>query len=298
MAVIFLFVDGVGLGKRSNKNPFFIKNYESLQILSGENFFNDLIPIYSQDHLFKAIDANLEIEGLPQSGTGQASLFSGENASKIIGKHFGPYPHSGIKYLLEEQSLFHSINELGRTPYFINAYPPVFIDYSKKKNRWSCCTLMARSAELPLNSTKEIENEVALTAEIVQNTWREKLNISIPKITTIDAAQRLLTILPNYDLVMYEYYLTDKAGHTKSHEDAETVMNPFDEFLLHILKHKKEDDLLVITSDHGNLEDLSVKTHTRNKIPLMVYGKGAHLFHRVESIVEVKHAIISTFSDR
>ena len=122
-----------------------------------------------------------------------------------------------------------------------------------------------------------MSNEVALTAEIVQNTWREKLNISIPKITTIDAAQRLYTILPNYDLVMYEYYLTDKAGHTKSHEDAETVMNPFDEFLLHILKHKKEDDLLVITSDHGNLEDLSVKTHTRNKIPLMVFMGKEHI---------------------
>jgi hypothetical protein len=296
LAVIFLFVDGVGLGKRSNENPFFTKYYESLQILSGENFFNDSIPIYNDTHLFKAIDANLEIDGLPQSGTGQASLFSGENASKIIGKHFGPYPHSGIKYLLEEHSLFHSINELGRTPYFINAYPPIFIDYSMKRNRWSCSTLMVRSAGLPLNSTQEIENEVALTAEIIQNAWREKLHISIPKITAIDAAQRLLHILPGYDLVMYEYYLTDKAGHNKSHEDAETVMDPFDEFLLHILKHKKEDDLLVITSDHGNMEDLSVKTHTRNKVPLMVYGKGAHHFHHVESIVDVKHAILSTFN--
>lgn len=31
----------------------------------------------------------------------------------------------------------------------------------------------------------------------------------------------------------------------------------------------------MITSDHGNIEDLSVKTHTRHPVPLVVYG-GSH----------------------
>lgn len=292
MAVIFLFIDGVGLGKRSEENPFFSQTYESIQILSGENFFEDAVPIKTSDQLFKPIDANLDVEGLPQSGTGQATLFSGANASKVIGKHFGPYPHSGIRFLLEEQSIFHAVQEVGKKPFFINAYPPVFIDYSEKRNRWSCSTLMTRSAGFQLNSIKEIENETALTAEIVQNAWRERLEIDIPKITPTDAAKRLLNIVPDYDVLMYEYYLTDKAGHNKSHEDAERVMKPLDEFLLHILKNKRSEDLVVITSDHGNMEDLSVRSHTRNTVPLMVYGAGADSFDTVESLIDVKNAIL------
>ena len=292
MAVIFLFIDGVGLGKQSEENPFSSQNYESIQILSGENFFEDADPISTSNQLFKPIDANLEVEGLPQSGTGQATLFSGENASKVIGKHFGPYPHSGIRYLLEEQSIFHAVQEAGKKPYFLNAYPPIFFEYAEKRNRWSCTTLMTRSAGVKLNSIQEIENEEAITAEIVQNAWRERLDIDIPKITATDAAKRLLNVLPNYDLVLYEYYLTDKAGHNKSHNDAERVMKPLDEFLMHILKNKRSDDVLVITSDHGNLEDLSVRSHTRNAVPLMVYGKGADSFDSVESLIDVKEAIL------
>lgn len=293
MAVIFIFVDGIGLGKKSDENPFYKQTYESFQILSGENFAENADSIATENHVFKPIDANLEVEGLPQSGTGQTTLFSGENASKLIGKHFGPYPHSGIKHLLREQSIFNATKGAGKVPYFMNAYPPIFFEIAEKRNRWSCTTLMTQSANVRLNSTKEIENGEALTAEIVQNAWRERLDINIPKITATDASERLLNVVPNYDLVLYEYYLTDKAGHNKSHEDAERVLNPLDEFLLGILKNKRSEDLLLITSDHGNLEDLSVKTHTRNTVPLIAYGKGAHHFEGVNSLVDVKGAILN-----
>ncbi len=294
MAVIFIFIDGVGLGEASKTNPFFVDTYESFQILSGENFSKDGEHVLSKNHLFKPIDANLDVEGLPQSGTGQTTLFTGENASKVIGKHFGPYPHSGIKYLLKEQSIFSAVKEAGKKPYFMNAYPPIFFEHAKRRNRWSCTTLMTKSAELRLNSTREVLNSEALTAEIVQNAWRERLNIDLPKIDAKEAAQRLLNVVPNYDLVLYEYYLTDKAGHNQKIEDARTVLKTLDEFLLHIIKEKRSEDVLVITSDHGNLEDLSTKTHTRNEVPLFVMGEGAESFGEIESLVGVKDGILST----
>lgn len=292
MSVIFLFIDGVGIGNESKENPFYIDSYESFQILSGENFFKKGNGVKQSNHIYKAIDANLEVEGLPQSGTGQTTLFTGENASKVIGKHFGPYPHSGIKHLLKKQSIFHAVKEGGKKPYFMNAYPPIFFEHAKRRNRWSCTTLMTKSADIHLNSTEDVLAERALTAEIVQNTWRERLDINIPKITAIDAAKRLLNVVPEYDLVLYEYYLTDKAGHNKSTEDARRVLQPLDEFLLHIIKHKRSEDVLVITSDHGNLEDLSVKTHTINEIPLFVLGEGIEQFNNVESLVGVKDGIM------
>lgn len=292
MAVIFLFIDGVGLGNSSIENPFFVDTYESFQMLSGENFSQSAHPILQKDHIFKSIDANLGVEGLPQSGTGQTTLFTGNNASKIIGKHYGPYPHTGIKYLLKEQSIFHAMKEAGKTPYFLNAYPPVFFEYAKKRNRWSCSTLMTISADMKLNSTEEVLNGEALTAEIVQNAWRERLNIDLPKIDAVEAARRLLQVVPNYDLVMYEYYLTDKVGHNQKIEDARTILQTLDTFLLQIIKEKRNEDVLVITSDHGNLEDLSTRTHTRNEVPLFALGEKADAFTNCNSLIDVKEGIL------
>ncbi len=93
---------------------------------------------------------------MPQSGTGQTTLFTGENASQVIGKHLGPYPHSGIKHLLQEQSIFQAVQQSGKKPYFMNAYPPIFFELSEKRNRWSCTTLMTKSANITLNSTEEV----------------------------------------------------------------------------------------------------------------------------------------------
>ncbi|MFV1884059.1 MAG: hypothetical protein ACMZ7B_06210 [Balneola sp.] len=292
MAVIFIFIDGVGLGEASEQNPFHVDKYESFRMLSDGEFNRDSKSIQSKNHLFKPIDANLEVEGLPQSGTGQTTLFTGENASKVIGKHFGPYPHSGIKYLLEEQSIFHAVNKVGKKPYFMNAYPPIFFEISERRNRWSCTTLMTKSADMKLNSTEKVLEEKALTAEIVQNAWRERLGIDIPQIDATEAARRLLNVVPDYDLVMYEYYLTDKAGHNQTIEGAQLVLNTLDEFLLYIIKEKRSEDTLVITSDHGNLEDLSTKTHTRNEVPLFVLGDNAESFKEVESLIGVKEGIL------
>lgn len=292
MSILFLFIDGVGLGNAGKENPFFTQIYESFEILTGGAFNNNAEALVTDQQLFKPIDANLGVEGLPQSGTGQTALFTGHNASQKIGKHFGPYPHSGIKPLLKKHSIFHSVKEAGMKPYFMNAYPPVFFEHAKRRNRWSCTTLMTKSAELRLNSTQEVLNEEALTAEIVQNAWREKLDINLPKITATDAAQRVLNILPDYDLVLYEYYLTDKAGHSQKPEDAERVLKPLDEFMMHIIKHKRSKDVLVISSDHGNLEDLSTKTHTRNEVPLFVMGEGVSGFEETDSLLGVKDGIL------
>ncbi len=292
MAVIFIFIDGVGIGNKSEENPFLLNKYKSFELLSDGNFFKGSDGVSTSSQLYKGIDANLGIEGLPQSGTGQTTLFTGENASQVIGKHFGPYPHSGIKHLLQDQSIFQAVQQSGKKPYFMNAYPPIFFELSEKRNRWSCTTLMTKSANITLNSTKEVLNGSALTAEIVQNAWRERLNIDIPKITATEAGRRLLDVVPNYDLVLYEYYLTDKAGHNKNLEDAQRVLQPLDEFLLHIIENKRSQDVLVITSDHGNLEDLSVKTHTRNEVPLFVLGEEIGGFKNIDSLVGVKNQIL------
>lgn len=298
MAVIFLFIDGVGLGDENKQNPFYAANYKAFIRMAGDQpFTKEAKPLQKDGQLFKAVDANLGVKGLPQSGTGQTALFTGVNASKEIGKHFGPFPHSGIKHLLREQSIFLKAQRQGKRCHFINAYPDVFFEKARKRNRWSCTTLMTKSAGLPLNTSQTVKEGRAITAGITQQAWREMLEINVPEIKPEDAAERLLKKAEDYDLVLYEYYLTDKAGHSQKEEDARKVLERYDKFLMHLIEERKKEDTLILCSDHGNIEALAIKTHTRNKVPLYVDGPGAETFAKTESILDVTPGVLKVLME-
>lgn len=294
MAVIFLFIDGVGLGEEEEeRNPFYRRSYPAFyRMAADQSFTKNAEPVEERVHLFKGIDATLEIEGLPQSGTGQTTLFTGENAAKKLGRHFGPFPHSEIKPLLREQSIFQKVKKRGKTGIFMNAYPDIFFERAEKRNRWSCTTLMTKSAGIPLHTVEDVRQGRAVTAEITQQAWREMLGIDVPEIAPEMASRRVLEMAAERDLVLYEYYLTDKAGHEQDREKAKRVIGRFNAFLEILINEKRPEDTLVLSSDHGNIEDLSVKTHTLNKVPLFVQGPGAERFRKVESIKDVTPAIL------
>lgn len=293
MAVLFIFVDGVGVGPAGPQNPLSVHSYSFLQHFTNQDdLTSDTSQLVTANTLYKAIDANLDIEGLPQSGTGQTSLFTGVNASKVIGKHFGPYPHSKIKPLLQKKSIFHKVKEVGLLPHFLNAYPDIFFKKAQERNRWSATTLMAKASGMKLNRVKDVQQRKAITAEITQNIWRTRLHLDVPDITVQEAARRALASLRVHDLVLFEYYLTDKAGHSMEMKNAEKVMDNLNGFITEIIENIGSGDTLVITSDHGNLEDLSVKTHTRNPVPLLVHGDTEH-FKECASIMDVTPAILN-----
>jgi hypothetical protein len=295
MSILFLFVDGIGIGSDNDYNPFTAHNWPGISALTNQQKLSSSAEFFSsENHVFKAIDATLGVEGLPQSGTGQATLFSGQNASKLIDKHFGPYPHTGIKHLLMEGSLFQKVQMMGKRPYFINAFPQIFFDRANVRNRWSCSTLMTRSAGLKLNSLDDILHEKAITAEIIQDYWRKHLSLDIPPITVNQAAERVAKISSQNELTLMEYYLTDKAGHEQDMKLAFQAIERLDSFIHHYLRLKPADQTLVLTSDHGNIEDLSVKTHTMNPVPLIVFGPNAGYFSQVESIQDVTPAILDS----
>jgi len=293
MSVIFIFIDGVGAGLNNMNNPLASVSWTSFSHFTESKGLH--IRSRTVDRpglLYKPIDANLGVEGLPQSGTGQTTLFSGENASKIAGKHYGPFPYSTTRYLLEKKSLFHKVIELGKKPLFMNAYPELFFKKAEKRDRWTSTTLMVRSAGIPLHREKHIRSGKAVTAEITQNVWRDKLEPDVPIITSEEAGERVIKAAEENDLVLYEFFLTDKAGHSMDHAYAEEIRELLDPFLMTLIKNISKEDTLVITSDHGNMEDLSTKTHTRNPVPLFVKGNTAP-FRTAKSLMDVTPAIVS-----
>lgn len=292
MALFFVFIDGIGVGENTEENPLASDKLTSFSFFTGNNgFHKECTQKISDRYLYKEIDANLGIKGLPQSGTGQTTLFSGKNASVLLGRHFGPYPHTKIKPLLRKDSLFHQVLELDKQPHFLNAYPDIFFEKSKKRNRWSCTTLMVRSSGVRLNRLEDIQEGKAITAEIIQSAWRNMLGLDVPKIKPEEAGQRALHSLKEFDFILYEYYLTDKAGHSQDQKRADKVLSVLDRFLVKVMINLDESDTLVITSDHGNLEDLSTKSHTRNPVPLFVKGD-VEPFENVESIIDITPTIL------
>ncbi|MGM0587639.1 MAG: alkaline phosphatase family protein [Bacteroidota bacterium] len=293
MSVIFLFIDGIGVGPGGSGNPFDQVIGPGWDALTGDQAMTEASSwIDEQDHQFRTLDARLEVEGLPQSGTGQATLFSGENAPAIIDRHFGPFPHSKTRHLLREQSLFQKVQQLGGDPYFMNGYPDLFFEKMQRRNRWTCTTLMAHSSGQDLNRLEDVQQGRAITAELTQDAWQEHLDLNVPSIHPQQAADRVLQMSEEKDLILVEYYLTDKAGHAQDPDRAQHYLSVLDGFIHQLYEHKSDQDLLVITSDHGNMEDLQLKTHTLHPVPLFAIGKGANQFKSALSLMDVTPRIV------
>ena len=300
MHVLFLFVDGVGLGSNDAAvNPFaglHLAGFEKLA--GGQRWTNEAAPVMRNDLVFKGIDANLGVDGLPQSGTGQATLFTGVNCATLAGRHYGPYPHSTTKEVIAERNVFRQLDEIftdeSEPGAFANAYPEKFFEYVKKTDRWTVTTRCCLASRTRIRSRSDLLRGEAVPADLLGRRWPEAIQNGMMPRSEAEAAQRLLAIGRKHRLTMLEYYLTDKAGHRQSLSAASEVLTSVDRLLRELVAHMDPaDTLLLLTSDHGNIEDLSTKSHTRNPVPLAAYGRGAAHLSRSQSLSDVTPALIS-----
>ncbi len=291
-----IFIDGVGIGKEDYQlNPFFKHGFKTFTDIFGE------IPSLSKQtlrtnnsYLFPT-DACLGVKGLPQSGTGQTSIFCGMNAAKFIGKHFGPFPYSTLIPVIEKDNVLKTYLKKKQKVSFVNAYPRQFFEYLKSgRGRLSVTTLSCRLSGIRLNTSTDLKRGKALTAEITNERWIKKLNYKLPTVSPKLAAKRFLRIAEKNKFTLYEFYLTDHLGHGRDVGDFENVLRTLDEFLYSVITaidYKKM--TLIICSDHGNFEDLSVKTHTRNPALTITSGLYAEqLSKKIKDLTQIKPAIL------
>lgn len=281
MHVLMLFVDGLGMGERdSTANPLCVAHLPALRsMLGGDLPLHDRSHCESKHTVLLPLDATLGVDGLPQSGTGQTALFTGVNGARLIGKHFGPYPYSTLRPIIVERNIIRRLLDRGKSVVFANAFPQRFFDYiMKHPSRRTVTTLSCQSAGIGLMGDRELEAGVAVSADITSEAW-EKLGY--PGITPVNpetAGERLAYLAARNDFVLFEYWLTDRAGHAQDMSGAVTVLERFDRMLAGLLSAVDlTNTLLVITSDHGNVEDLSTKSHTRNAVPCILHGNQAPL---------------------
>jgi len=214
------------------------------------------------------------VEGLPQSGTGQTALFTGENAAGLYGRHFGPWVPVSLRPLLMERNLLSRGRSHGLVCAFANAYPSRFMDLAWSR-RPAGPPLAAHAAGVFTRTERELARGEAVSSEIVNTAWRDRLGLDyLPEVSPEAAGRNLAGISREADLTFFAHYSTDTAGHRRSMDAAVRALELFDEFLGGLVPALAPDTLLILASDHGNIEDVS-QGHTLNPTFNLLAGPGA-----------------------
>ena len=285
--LIFIFLDGVGLAESSDSNPFATAPMPALQSLIG----GPLVAGHEIDRpglLLKPIDATLGVAGLPQSATGQMALFTGVNGAAIIHQHLSAWPTEPLIGIIEQDNILKWAAENGHRPTFANAYSPAYFERVKRnRRRHSVTTLCTLSAGLPLRDVADLLRGEAVYWDITHHALRERYQIDVPLRDAGEAGRNLARLSADHELVVFESFLTDVAGHRYGQVSAAAVLETVDQFLAGVLANIAPDVTLLVASDHGNVEDLSTKEHTRNPVPLLAIGPHARVFGDVTTITDI-----------
>lgn len=280
MHILFLFLDGIGLGPNNPEtNPFARANLPILQnLLGGYRMVDRVAPLHNFKASLLAWDSCLGVPGMPQSATGQAVLLTGINIPKEIGLHFGPWPNDAVVRFIENGNLFNTLRMAGKRVSFLNAYPQKYFEAIQSGKRlYSSIPLAAVSAGIPLKTTIDLFEGRALSADFTGHGWREHIGIpEAPLLTPYQAGERLANLSLENDFSFFEYWLSDYAGHGQDMQEACDLLENFDQVLKGLLDHWDfQDGLILLTSDHGNMEDLSTRRHTMNPVPGLLVGPPA-----------------------
>lgn len=290
---LLLFLDGVGLGPPDPAvNPFLRARLPVLSaLLGGEPPHLGRLPEPSDSVALHPLDALLGVEGTPQSGTGQIALLTGRNAPRLFGRHFGPWPPVRLRPLLEDENLLRRVVSAGARALFANAYPRGYLG-NRSSRRVAAPPLAARAAGLLTRDHEALARGEAVASEIVNDGWRSHLGFTgLPAVGPRDAGRTLARLAGEADLTLYAHYLTDLVGHRGGMADAVAALERVDTFLGGLLDAAPPDLLVLLASDHGNLEEVG-RGHTRNPALGLALGPGAAELGSLRRITDVAPRIL------
>ncbi|MGI6776630.1 MAG: peptidase [Acetivibrionales bacterium] len=288
MKMLFIFIDGFGLGEKDkDKNPIYAARTPNLDFIFN-NY--EVIPV----------DASLGVDGLPQSATGQTALFTGVNAPKVLGRHLSGQPTHTLKEIINKNNLFKELINRGFKVANSNVYRQEYLekmmDPKDRKNKPSVTSVMSMSAGIRLKTTEDYKRGCGIYHDITGQILYES-GYDVDVITPEEAARRIKELTMLNDFTLFEHFMTDIIGHSMDMDKAVQEVQLLDEFLGALIDTiDLKEDIIFITSDHGNIEDISVATHTFNKVPAIIIGNISGMpAARLESLVDITPFIIRMF---
>lgn len=295
MSILLIFIDGVGIGRRGAQNP--------LDGLRSEFFsiFADEAPRLPFDGRMAATDTRLGVEGLPQSATGQTTILTGVNASQLIGRHLHGYPSPRLKALLAEHSVYKQLLARGRAVTFANAYTRSYVDSLPRFV--SATTVAAMSAGVRLRMLEDLIAGQAVSHDFTNHFLIEH-GCAVDLLTPEQAGANLARVAAEHDFTLYEHFITDRIGHERDRDLAYTLVREHIPRLTRFVGAALEAcDLtrqtVLITSDHGNIEDHSTRVHTLNPVATLAFGpEREFIAARVKSLTDITPAIVESLESQ
>lgn len=285
MKLIFAFIDGLGIGKKEDNPVYATKTHILADLIDNARF---------------QADASMGIEGLPQSATGQTAIFTGVNAPRVLNRHMSGQPTVSLKKVIYKSNMFSELLKMGfkvtNSNVYRDAYLRNMLDVKDRRNRPSVTSVMCMASGVSFRTVADfIKNE-----GVYHDITGEKLKESGYQVETISprkAAQNLYRLSRDFDFTLYEHFMTDIAGHMAGFREAVGLIEMLDSFFDELINNMNfDEDVLIITSDHGNIEDISVHTHTMNKVPVIVLGKKAEdIDFQIHSLVDIMPFVIELF---
>ena len=286
MATLLLFIDGIGIGRDDpDDNPFAVAGMRRLAPLAGREA--------SDGASLRALDATLGVPGLPQSATGQTTLFTGVNAAQAIGAHHPGLPGPTLQAILRKESLFTKLVMRGAKPTFANAFTRRYLDAPRP--RFGSSTHMVMASGVPLRLLDDDPEQEGTLSHDYGGSWMRARGFPVKPRTAQEAAQVLTGLVASHDLVLYEYFLTDLIAHRGTREQRFDQARRVEDLVDAVLAAADFNrDRVVVISDHGNLEEAGHDRHTRNPVPLLAWGRDASaLVSEVDSMEGLTPALLN-----
>lgn len=298
MSVVFVFVDGIGFGRPSVENPFHGMHLDVLGPLGGAE--------PPRSVAYGRLDPRLGYPGLPQSATGQAVLFTGVDLVGHAGGHFPAQPTRSLGEKIAEYSFLQQARERGLRAAFLNGYDPERaahltrvvrgLEPARRLHAPSASTWAALAGGAELRTMTDVAEGRAATFDLTGELIRA-YGIEAPRRTVREAARIVAQAAAELDVSLFELFLTDVAGHSRNRDFARQEIEKTDRFLAALFDAiDPRRQTVVVTSDHGNCEDLSTRSHTMADVPLVAYGAQAGRFAHARDLRDVAPAILDAAS--
>lgn len=303
--VALLFIDGVGVGRKDPAvNPLAGRTHLLSQFGDAPG---TTLP---EGGRCIPVDTTFGVEGRPQSASNQTAILTGEPAPALIRRHVLGYPNPPLRGLLAERSLVKRLVASGRTATFANSYPAPYLDALKlrrrasttppeftfspaliKRLRPSASTLAFSAGEVPLRTLDDARAGDGLTHDIT-GSHAHRRGLFVPQRTPEEAAQIFWRVAEGVDFTFFEHYLADEAGHARDFDAAFAALDTFDAFARAVVATQPSDARVLICSDHGNVEDLSTRSHTLNPVPVLYFGPPAPEVEALATVADVGRTVL------
>lgn len=302
-ALIF-FLDGVGLGSADPEvNPFSRAKLSYLEAELGRDWYlqpSDGRPgrIDNGRASLVATDPNMDMPGRPQSATGQATILTGRNVPELVGEHYGPKPNPAVAEVINAGNLFQEVRNAGGSAALITPYPQGYFDsINSGKRLLSSVPMAVVSAGLSLMTADDLRAGRAVSPGFTGEGWRDHLGYNdIPILTLEESGRQIAHIARAYDFSFFEHWPSDRSGHRGPLDEAAEHLEVIDEVLGGLFTTWIHDrDLLIITSDHGNIEEKNHRQHSRNPVPTILMGPGhSELAGEINDLADIA-GVVRTF---